>query len=320
MTGSARVVALRSPRAEQPPACFYEVMDALHEGVALFDAQDRFVFWNRRWAEIYSLSAAALCAGGAYAAFVRGGVELGQYLDAQGRAEAWLAERLGGEAAVRRERLPGDRWVRVKVQALPDGGRLRTVLDVTSAQRTDNSFRLLFDDNPLAMSLCDAKTMAFMAVNEAAVAKYGYSRQAMLGGMTMIDLAPPEVREGTKSIMSSKIGAYDGQAVWTQVAADGARIHIRPYVRPLIYEGRACLLCAAVDVTETVRAEKELRRAREAADAAALDAFRQSLRGPLESLMGPAQALAERPSDDETRALAAVVREAALSLERALAG
>ena len=301
----------------------HAILEALHEGVALFDAEDRFVFWNHRYAQIYGVSSTALRQGTSFGAFVKHGAETGQYLEAEGREAAWLTERLAPASAPRRERLPGDRWVRVREQPLADG-RVRVVIDTTGVQRTDTSFRLLFEANPVPMSLVDAKTLRFIAMNDAAVAKYGYSHEAALG-MTMVDLAPPEVRAGTEAIMTSNIGGYDGQSVWTQVTADGRRIQIRPYVRPLTYEGRACLLCAAVDVTKTVRAEAELRLARDVAETAqrteadALAALKAALRAPLESLAGPAEALAAADLGPEAKALAQVVREAALSLERVLA-
>src|SRR5438445_11769839 len=40
-----------------------DAFDVFPEGVALFDAQDRYVMWNRRYAEIYAASADAIVAG-----------------------------------------------------------------------------------------------------------------------------------------------------------------------------------------------------------------------------------------------------------------
>lgn len=49
------------------------------------------------------------------------------------------------------------------------------------------SYRLLFERNPLPMWVCDAHTQAIRAVNEAALARYGYSRQEF-AGLTVLDL------------------------------------------------------------------------------------------------------------------------------------
>src|ERR1700730_5748666 len=42
----------------------------------------------------------------------------------------------------------------------------------TESRRRDASFRLLFDNNPIAMSLFDCETLRFQAVNDAAIALY----------------------------------------------------------------------------------------------------------------------------------------------------
>ena len=70
------------------------MLDLLGEGVAVFDAEDRFVVWNRRYAQIYALSAACLRAGGAYRTFLQHGAAMGQYLSGQAGDPDWLAERL----------------------------------------------------------------------------------------------------------------------------------------------------------------------------------------------------------------------------------
>jgi PAS domain S-box-containing protein len=43
-----------------------------------------------------------------------------------------------------------------------------------------DAYRLLFEDNPEPMWLFDAETFAFLIVNDAAVRKYGYSREEFL--------------------------------------------------------------------------------------------------------------------------------------------
>ena len=56
-----------------------------------------------------------------------------------------------------------------------------TVSDVTALKRSEVSFRLLFDNNPMPMWVFDAETTEFLSVNDAAVQYYGYSRETFLG-------------------------------------------------------------------------------------------------------------------------------------------
>ena len=50
---------------------------------------------------------------------------------------------------------------------------------------------MLFDASPMPMWVYDAETLAFLAVNDAAVRHYGYSREEFLA-MRIIDIRPPE--------------------------------------------------------------------------------------------------------------------------------
>ena len=51
-------------------------------------------------------------------------------------------------------------------------------------------YRELFDCSPLPMWVFDLETLAFLAVNTAAIQHYGYSRQEF-GALTIADLRPP---------------------------------------------------------------------------------------------------------------------------------
>ena len=55
---------------------------------------------------------------------------------------------------------------------------------------SEANYRLLFDDNPQPMWVYDLDTLAFLAVNDAAVYRYGYTRAEFLC-MTIKDLRPP---------------------------------------------------------------------------------------------------------------------------------
>lgn len=55
------------------------------------------------------------------------------------------------------------------------------------SQRLQLSYQLLFERNPLPMWVYDVKTLRMLAVNDAAVAHYGYSKQEFVG-LTLLDL------------------------------------------------------------------------------------------------------------------------------------
>src|SRR6185295_6798963 len=59
------------------------------------------------------------------------------------------------------------------------------------AREADRRYRLLFDANPQPMWVFDVETLGFLAVNDAAVRHYGYSRDEFLA-VTIKDIRSPE--------------------------------------------------------------------------------------------------------------------------------
>ena len=66
---------------------------------------------------------------------------------------------------------------------------IETARLVRSLERSEERYRLLFEANPLPMWVYDAETLRFLAVNEAAVRHYGYTRSEFLA-MTITDIRP----------------------------------------------------------------------------------------------------------------------------------
>ena len=111
------------------------------------------------------------------------------------------------------------------------------------------------------MWVYDHETLQFLAVNNAAVAYYGYSEEQFLG-MTLLDIRPAEEREKFTNLMQPYQEVPDGQQISRHHKSDGTKIDVTIYSRALTYEGRPARLVAAHDVTAQKMAEDELRRTR----------------------------------------------------------
>ncbi len=116
-----------------------------------------------------------------------------------------------------------------------------TVTDVGDIKAREESFRLLFDHNPLPMWLTNPDTAAFLAVNEAAIAHYGHDRETFLS-LHLKDLAAP----GAEQIGGDTV-------VHRHRRSDGTPIEVTLFERTMTFEGRPVRLGAAVDVTESRR-------------------------------------------------------------------
>ncbi len=238
-----------------------DAIDVIPEGVALFDAEDRFVLWNRRFAEMHADIFDALAVGARFEDFVRDALMKGRYPAASGHEEEWLATRMAEHrkpASSQEYRLPGNRWLRVEERRTADGGSIGVRTDITEFKRREESFRLMFDNNPVAMWVLDEETRQFLAVNDAAVRIYGYSREQFLQ-MTAFDIRFQEDWERfTAFIRSGQLS--QGDIIWRHRKADGGAILATVYARALDYQGRKARLNAIFDVTERERAEDELRQ------------------------------------------------------------
>ena len=132
-----------------------------------------------------------------------------------------------------------------------------TMSDVTSLKRREASFRLLFDNNPMPMWVIDAGTLAFLKVNDAAIAHYGYSREAFLG-MRVPEIWPPDEREAHLQAVLQASDNYLTDRNWRHLKADGTEIEIVAFGRRVAFEGHDGYLVAVVDVTERRKAEARI--------------------------------------------------------------
>ncbi len=123
--------------------------------------------------------------------------------------------------------------------------------------RSEERYRTLFEDNPQAMWVFDAETLHFLAVNEAAVDDYGYTREEFLG-MTLKDIRPPDELPRFNEPVS-RLPSLSGRTTWRHRKKDGAIIDVEIRSHQVTFEGRRARLVIAQDVTARNRAEQALR-------------------------------------------------------------
>jgi two-component system cell cycle sensor histidine kinase/response regulator CckA len=125
----------------------------------------------------------------------------------------------------------------------------------------DRRYRVLFDDNPRPMWVFDVDTLAFLAVNDAAIRYYGYSREEFLA-MTIMDIRPPDDAPGASGGLQH--GARRPEVALTQhQRKDGSIVDIEIVSHELELQGRRARLVLATDVTEQARTRVALQRSEE---------------------------------------------------------
>ena len=126
-------------------------------------------------------------------------------------------------------------------------------------EESESRYRLLFEANPQPMWVYDSTSLAFLAVNHAAIARYGYTREEFLS-MTLRDIRPPEdvpmLLEHTR--IATQTLHTDGP--WRHRTKEGAIFFVEIAAHPIQFGNAAACLVMATDITERRRLEEELRQ------------------------------------------------------------
>ncbi|MDB5419461.1 MAG: hypothetical protein JWP50_2880 [Phenylobacterium sp.] len=133
--------ALRDAEAEAQLARerLRDAIEAIPEGVVFLDPEGRYILWNQRYAEIYHGSSDLFRPGLRLIDTLREGVRRGDYPDAIGHEEAWLAarmEQLASANGARHEQQVADgRWLLIEDRRTSDGGTIGLRVDITEMKR-----------------------------------------------------------------------------------------------------------------------------------------------------------------------------------------
>ena len=132
------------------------------------------------------------------------------------------------------------------------------VVKIRDSQSELEQKALLFEDSPLPMWVFDRETFGFLAINEAAIRHYGFSRQEFLG-MTVKDIRPPEAVPRLLESLSDLGRELERSANWQHMKKDGRVIDVEITTHPLDFNGRPAELVLANDVTDRIRVQEALR-------------------------------------------------------------
>jgi len=124
-------------------------------------------------------------------------------------------------------------------------------------EESERRYRYLFEKNPHPMWVYDLETLRFLAVNDAAVARYGYSREEFLT-MTLLNIRP----EADGPLLVENIGkvssGIDEAGIWRHRKKDGTEILVEITSHTLKFQGRRAEVVLANDVTERIRYQEQL--------------------------------------------------------------
>jgi PAS domain S-box-containing protein len=124
-----------------------------------------------------------------------------------------------------------------------------------AVKRSEEKFRALFATNPIPMWVWDRESFRFLAVNSAAVEKYGYSEEEFLK-MQVTDIRPrEEVPTLLEFLEERKQSSGEHAGTWRHVTKDGQLLEVEIHWQTMDFGNKEAALAAVHDVTERNQSE-----------------------------------------------------------------
>ncbi|MFC4262730.1 PAS domain S-box protein [Ferruginibacter yonginensis] len=160
--------------------------------------------------------------------------------------------------------------VEVSAKQLSDGRFQKIIRDITERKMVEEAliisekkYRILFNENPMPMWILSLPERKFIDVNAAAIASYGYTREAFLQ-MHLADIHPEKNWQFDDSLLYKDGGVVRHQGIWNHQKKDGTIIKVNVISHNIMYDGASAILALANDITVKFEAEANLKKSHEA--------------------------------------------------------
>lgn len=238
------------------------VIEMLPEAVCVFDATDRYVLWNEKYAELYPDIADHLKPGIAFEDILKISLGSGRMPEVVEEKDVWLRQRMRKfrqPVSKEEQQLRDGRWLRHDDRRTPDGGAIGMRIDISELKQREEWLRQLFDANPMPMLLCDGSNLKILQANRAALDFYGFGKATLLSWSAR-DMHVESEADRFADALLDLDDDCEARTVWRQRIADGTERHVLIYVR-LLHEGlERRLLLTIADVSDRILAEAEANR------------------------------------------------------------
>ncbi|HEY2662660.1 MAG TPA: MHYT domain-containing protein [Caulobacteraceae bacterium] len=142
-------LALEAHSRRQAFGHLRDAIDAMSDGVAIYDQADCLVTWNARYAELVAQDGITLGVGLDHETFLRRLVASNAAVIEAGTEEAWIQRRLTARRStdpLLEQQFTDGRWLRIEHRHTRHGGMVTTCVDVTDLKRNAQILALARDE------------------------------------------------------------------------------------------------------------------------------------------------------------------------------
>jgi light-regulated signal transduction histidine kinase (bacteriophytochrome)/ActR/RegA family two-component response regulator len=154
---------------EKANKLLHESIDSLAQGFTVYDENDRLVVCNEAYLSIYATSRDLIVTGASFEEIVRKGAERGQYREAMGRVDDWVAERVKrhqeADGSYLEQQLDDGRFLLIVEYRTPSGFTVGNRIDITERKAIEAE---LDQHRHHLEAMVEARTAALSIAKEAA--------------------------------------------------------------------------------------------------------------------------------------------------------
>lgn len=132
---------------------------------------------------------------------------------------------------------------------------METSYSEETSHRLEVSHRLLFEKNPLPMWVYDVKTLHMLAANDAAIDRYGYSGDEIVG-LTLLDLHHVDDLPAVQAHLKLPISEQTAKRLWRHKQRRGGYVEVETVTSDVELDGNHARIMLVRDLTEQRRAEQ----------------------------------------------------------------
>jgi PAS domain S-box-containing protein len=283
-------------------------LENMAQGVAMYDADHKLVTWNELFRQYLEMPDEFLGTDRTFSDYIRYIGARGEFGDDTDIEEA-LKKRLAVlDRSHSFERVRPDGTVlEVRRDPVPGGGFIAIYTDITERKKAETQlredeerFRAIDAAAPVGLIIVDGKDQNLLHLNPSFCEMVGKDSGALLGKPASSIFAEPEKGKELADIITAASGE---RKEFHFLRPDGAEACVMVSRVGLDYRGEKAIIASFVDIHDRVRAELELRKAKEAAESASrvkssfLANMSHELRTPLNAIIGYSEILLEDAAD-----------------------